>query len=156
MFKTILCAVDESRESELASATACAIAASTGASLYYLTVLTEVAPSKQSMEVIASYERAEHVHESPWYIAEGVLCAGGKEILDAAIAQAKSVGVRVEQAVVRSGKAAKEITRFAEEVGADCIVLGNHHRGVLSLAGVAHHVAAHSSVNVISVTAAAC
>ena len=101
MFKTIVCAVDESRESELAGETACAIAGSTGASLYFVNVLTEVAPSEEAMDAIASYERAEHVRESPWFIAEEALSAGAKAILDAAIARARSAGVKVEQAVVR-------------------------------------------------------
>jgi len=154
MFKSVVCAVDGSRESQLATATACAVAGSSGASLYFITVLSESAPSKQTMEVIASYERAEHVHESAWYVAEEVLTAGGKEIIDAAKQRARVSGVPVEQAVVRSGKPAKEIARFATEVEADCIVLGNHHRGIFSLAGVAHHVTSESSANVITVTAA--
>ena len=155
MFKAIVCAVDGSRESQLATATACAVGASSGASLYFITVLSDSMPSKKAMEVVASYERAEHVQESPWYVAEEILAAGGKEIIEAAKQRAKVSGVSVEQTVIRSGKPAKEIARFADEVGADCIVLGNHHRGVFSLAGVAHHVISESRVNVITVTAAA-
>jgi nucleotide-binding universal stress UspA family protein len=154
MFKVIVCAVDDSPESRLATETACAIVSSSGASLYLITVVSDSVPSRETMEDIASYERADHVHESPWHVAQEILNAGGKQIIDATRQRAQVLGVTVDRAVIRSGKPAKEITRFAGEVGADCIVLGSHHRGFFSLAGVPHHVVSDSRLNVITVTAA--
>jgi len=100
-----------------------------------------------------------HVRESPAYYGElppfdfqsieSGLRQRQAELLEAALAQARSIGLQPVTTQAAEGQAAQEIVRLAAERGVDCIVMGT--RGMNALGGLLLGSVAQRVVHLASV-----
>jgi nucleotide-binding universal stress UspA family protein len=172
MFKNILCPIDGSAHANKALTIAVDLARSYDARLLLVhvllrnvdapelkrfaeiegltkTVATEV---KRLMEVDSRVEivRLRDLQT----VSTGVLVDIGERILDAGKVEAESSGVRDVSVTVLDGDPAKRILEYAEQEGADCIVMGS--RGLsdvksMILGGVSHKVSNQATCTCIAV-----
>jgi nucleotide-binding universal stress UspA family protein len=141
-YDRILVPTDGSEVVELAIEHAVEVAASNGATLYGLYVLSTDAYAGLAME-------------SSWESVDRLL----REDAETAVARVREIaermdaGVPVETAVVE-GKPSHEIVRYAEGEGCDLVVMGTHGRGGIDrllLGSVAESVIRASSIPVTAV-----
>jgi nucleotide-binding universal stress UspA family protein len=141
-YDRILVPTDGSEGVERAIEHAVEVAASNGATLHGLYVLSTDAYAGLAME-------------SSWESVDRLL----REDAETAVARVREIaermdaGVPVETAVVE-GKPSREIVRYAEDAGCDLVVMGTHGRGGIDrllLGSVAESVIRASSIPVTAV-----
>ncbi|WP_120499823.1 universal stress protein [Roseovarius sp. EL26] len=124
MFKTIVVGIDGSEISDNALRVACELAQKFAAEIHLIHV-----PQPQTvafaMGALTGYHTATSMPTS-----DEVKTAGNK-ILDAGKAIAKTGGVDIAQAHLKSGDPANQITEYAEACEADLIVTGRRGLGSL-------------------------
>lgn len=77
-----------------------------------------------------------------------------REIVDASVARAKDLGASNVKGVVKRGPPARTILEYAEDVGADCIVMGGRGMGDAAgflLGSVSHKVSSLAKCTCITV-----
>jgi nucleotide-binding universal stress UspA family protein len=104
-------ATDGSRDAELAATTAVGLAKSTGSELNVVTIAEE-------------YPH----HEAYWPLAERSR-QRAQEVLAEQVRKIENLGSEIGQHHLRTGTAAEEVVRSAEEMGAGLLVVGSRGRG---------------------------
>ncbi len=140
MYDRILVPTDGSAGVERAVEHAAGLAAAHGADLHAVYVVNTA--SFASLPV-----------ETSWEGVDGMLREEGREALARVEDLAADHGVDVA-GVVREGRPAREIVRYAEDGGCDLVVMATHGRGGIDrllLGSVTEHVVRASSVPVLTV-----
>lgn len=124
----VLLATDGSSEAELATLTAADLAQKTGSELHVILVLNGVPTAMLYPEAtdLEGVEQRDPILEEEF---ERRSEQRGREVLDAEVKRAWSVGKTVEQAHLAMGDPAREIVHLAEDLGAGLIVVGSRGRG---------------------------
>ncbi len=146
MFKNIVCAVDGSQHALRAAELASELAAKVGAKLTFLTVTKPV----KLTEDVKRYMAAEHLTGSPQYVLDELT----ERILDEAKECARRCGVEKAVMEVKTGNPARTIVSFAENSGADLIVLGGRGLGDIEgmfLGSVSHKVSSMAKCTCMTV-----
>lgn len=142
-FTSILCATDFSNASLSALEYAMSMAQEAGSTLTVVHSLQwELEDEAELMAPIVAEYRVRRE-------------ADAQERLDALVPQSVRDACRVET-VMATGKASREITRIADEVMADLVVMGVHGRGVVDLTlfgSTTHYVIRHAHCPVLTVRA---
>ena len=92
----------------------------------------------------------EHLTGEPQYVLDEMT----REILEAAGAAARQIGVRELKTEVKVGQPARTIVDFAKRSGADAIVIGSRGLGDIEgalLGSVSHKVASLAEMTVVAV-----
>jgi nucleotide-binding universal stress UspA family protein len=136
MFKKIVVAIDGSKLALNALDKAVELAALTDAEMFLLCVYKHHSLFQASLSI----ERPPNVQ-----IADDALSEFAKEVVEDAKKHAKERGATKLRGFVRSGKPSREIVKFAQEKGADLIVIGAHGTNTdtegMFLGSVSHRVA---------------
>jgi len=143
MFKTIVVAIDGSKQAEHALATACDIASK------YKSEIHLVHSPELETTAIAVGASAVAIAPSPDKIA-----AAGKQIMAQAVEQARRQGCTLVECVVGNGDPAEEILNQAEKAKADLIVTGRRGLGGLAsmlLGSVSHKVSQNAPCTCMTV-----
>lgn len=146
MFKNIVCAIDGSHHALKAAEVASNLAARFEARLTLLTVTKELKATPE----VKRYMEIEHLTGEPQYVLDEMT----KEILEAAGAAAREIGVRELKTEVKVGQPARTIVDFAKRSGADAIVIGSRGLGDIEgalLGSVSHKVASLAEMTVVAV-----
>ncbi|MBS3805771.1 MAG: universal stress protein [Oleiphilaceae bacterium] len=136
MFKRIVVAIDGSKLALEALDKAVELRAMTDAELYLICVYKHHSLFQASLSI----ERPPNVQ-----IADDALSQFAKEVVEDAKNRAREHGATKVRGFVRSGKPSKEIVKFAQDKGADLIVIGAHGTNSdtegMFLGSVSHRVA---------------
>lgn len=137
MFKTIVLAVDGSKHAMRAATAAIDLAKEHGSKLHALTVRR--ARSAAVDEELRRFMEIEHLTSVPEEMVEDE----SKKLTSYVRQKAADNGVKKIETVIRTGDPAQCISEFANEVGADLIVMGSRGLGDvggLLLGSVSHKV----------------
>lgn len=145
-FNNILVAVDGSEFAMKAVETAVELEASGDASLHVLSVYPHLSMFESSHSLIRPRQPIPHPDETFRQLA--------RECVDLAMKRAKDMGATGVKGVVRRGKPARTILEYAEEIGADCLVIGGRGLGDVgpgTLGSTAQKVASRARCTVVIV-----
>lgn len=145
-FKTIVIAVDGSTHGMKSLELASDLAARYGAMLHILSVYRHHSVYESTHSLVRGRDVVPHLDTSMKALA--------REICDTAAVRARELGVDAPKIAVRRGQPARTIVDYAEEVSADCIVLGSRGLGDgsgLLLGSVSHKVASLAACTCITV-----
>ncbi len=146
MFKNILCAMDGSDHSLRAAEQASVLAAQFRARLHFLTVTKEIKVTDE----VRRYLQMEQLAGEPQYVLDEY----AEAIMRKARDLAQKVGVQDVETLVRVGQPARTIVHVAEQLEADCIVMGSRGLGDfegLLLGSVSHKVASLAKCTCVTV-----
>ncbi len=138
MFKKILISVDGSEHANRAVEVGADLAAHYDAAVVVLHVMEEIG-SNRVPEGLEYVEHVEHVHITEREVLMGV----ARDVVDAAAARCRSLGVKQVDEQVLVGNPREAIVRAAAERGVDLIVMGRRGLGRLAdmlLGSVSHRV----------------
>jgi len=142
LYRRILAPIDGSELSQEAVAHAVKLAAATGASIAFLTVLEPFHVLTTSAEMLEATREEYERHAE----------AQGDRILETAAEAARELGVACVTVRRWGEQPYREIIDVAKELGCDLIAMASHGRGGVSslvLGSVSNKVLAHSSVPVL-------
>ncbi len=145
-FKTILVAVDGSEFAMKALDMAAELEAKSDATLHVLSVYPHLSMFESSHSLIRPRQPIPHPDETFRQLA--------RECVDLAARRAEELGATGIRRVVRRGKPARTILEYADEIGADCLVVGGRGIGGVaagSLGSTAHKVASRARCTCIVV-----
>ena len=122
MIKKILVPTDGSEHSQKAIEIACDLTSKYDADLHII----HVVENYEIPQGVKDYMKGEEIHEAPEYV---YLKLVGDKIIEKAESEARQHGVENVKTAVLRGRVSARILEYANEVGADTIILGSRGAG---------------------------